>query len=122
MQEYVAKLASFKGRLHEEESLVEYLMISRDFEEAFGRTYQYASLKSDLNKKDVESLTHLNNCYMIIYSYNEACSFQDPEILAMGKEKVLSIIDRHPEIEEIRFMCVKLFDLNAHVLDAKSEE
>ena len=122
MQEYVAKLASFKGRLHEEESLVEYLMISRDFEEAFGRTYQYASLKSDLNKKDVESLTHLNNCYMIIYSYNEACSFQDPEILAMGKEKVLSIIDRHPEIEEFRFMCIKLFDQNAHVLDAKSEE
>ena len=34
----------------------------------------------------------------------------------------MDIIDRHPEIEEFRFMCVKLFDQNAHVLDAKSEE
>ena len=119
---YVEKLASFRGKLSNEEDLVEYLIISRDFEEAFGRTYQYAHLKSDLNKKDIQALTNLNNCYMIIYSYNEACSFQDPEILALGKEKAMEIIDRHPEIEEFRFMCVKLFDQNAHVLDAKSEE
>lgn len=122
MKGYVEKLAGFKGRLHEEEALVEYLIISRDFEEALGRTYQYASLKSDLNKKDIAALTNLNNCHMILYTYSEACSFQDPEILAMGKEKVMGIIDRHPEIEEFRFMCVKLFDQNAHVLDSKSEE
>ena len=122
MKEYVEKLASYKGKLSDEESLVEYLIISRDFEEALGRTYQYAHLKSDLNKKDINALTNLNNCHMILYTYSEACSFQDPEILAMGKEKVMDIIDRHPEIEEFRFMCVKLFDQNAHVLDAKSEQ
>ena len=122
MKGYVEKLASYKGKLSDEESFVEYLIISRDFEEALGRTYQYASLKSDLNKKDINALTNLNNCHMILYTYSEACSFQDPEILAMGKEKVMDIIDRHPEIEEFRFMCVKLFDQNAHVLDAKSEE
>ena len=101
MQEYVNTLASYKGKLHEEESFVEYAIISRDFEEALGRTYQYASLKSDLNKKDVEALSNLNKVTMILYGYSEACSFQDPEILAMGKEKVLDIIDRHPEIEEL---------------------
>lgn len=122
MQEYVNKLASYKGKLHEEESFVEYAIISRDFEEALGRTYQYASLKSDLNKKDVEALSNLNKVTMILYGYSEACSFQDPEILAMGKEKVLDIIDRHPEIEEFRFGMIKLFDQNEHVLDAKSEQ
>lgn len=119
---YVEKLASYRGKLSDEESLVEYLTISRDFEEAFGRTYQYASLKSDLNKKDIQAASNLNNCIMIIYGYSEACSFQDPEILALGKEKVMDIIDRHPEIEEFRFMCTKLFDQNAHVLDSKSEQ
>lgn len=122
LQVYVEKLATYKGKLHEEEALVEYLMITRDFEEALGRSVQYAMLKSDLNKKDVAAASNLNNCYMIIYGYNEACSFQDPEILALGKEKVMDIIDRHPEIEEFRFMCTKLFDQNAHVLDAKSEQ
>ena len=122
MKGYVEKLASYKGKLSDEELFVEYLIISRDFEEALGRTYLYAHLKSDLNKKDINALTNLNNCHMILYTYSEACSFQDPEILAMGKEKVIDIIDRHPEIEEFRFMCVKLFDLNAHVLDAKSEQ
>ena len=122
LQEYVVKLASYKGKLANEEDLVEYLMISRDFEEAVGRTYMYAHLKSDLNKKDIDALTNLNKCHMIFYQYSESCAFQDPEILAMGKEKVMGIIDRHPEIEEFRFMCVKLFDQNSHVLDAKSEE
>jgi oligoendopeptidase F len=96
---YVEKLASYRGKLSDEESLVEYLTISRDFEEAFGRTYQYASLKSDLNKKDIQAASNLNNCIMIIYGYSEACSFQDPEILALGKEKVMDIINRHPEID-----------------------
>ncbi len=121
MTAYVEKLASYKGKLADEDSLVEYMMISRDFEEALGRTYQYASLKSDLNKKDVASLTNLNKCVMILYGYSEACSFQDPEILAIGKEKVMDIIDRHPEVEEFRFLYQKLFDQNAHILDTVSE-
>lgn len=122
MQSYVNKLASFKGQLHNEESFVEYLLISRDFEEALGRTYQYASLKSDLNKKDVAAFANLNKCRMLLYTYSEACSFQDPEILAMGKDTAMSFVDKHPEIEEFRFMVQKLFDQNAHVLDAASEQ
>ena len=38
------------------------------------------------------------------------------------RELLVKHLNRHPEIEEFRFMCVKLFDQNAHVLDAKSEE
>ncbi len=119
---YVEKLASYKGKLADEDSLVEYMMIARDFEEALGRTYQYASLKSDLNKKDVAALTNLNKCVMVLYSYSEACSFQDPEILALGKEYVMDVIDRHPEVEEFRFLYQKLFDQNAHILDTVSEK
>lgn len=119
---YVDKLASFKGKLADEESFVEFMMIERDFEEALGRIYQYASLKSDLNKKDVAALTNLNKCVMVLYHYDEVCSFQEPEILALGKDYVMDVINRHQEVEEFRFLYQKLFDKNSHVLDAVSEK
>ena len=122
LQPYAEKLASYNGKLNDEKSFVEYCLLQKEFSIKLEKVYQYASLKSDLNKKDVAAFANLNKCMMIIYGYNEACSFQDPEILAMGKDTAMSFIDKHPEIEEFRFMVQKLFDQNAHVLDAKSEQ
>ena len=43
-------------------------------------------------------------------------------LLSLGKEKVMDIVDRHPELEEFRFGFEKLFRGTEHVLDAKSEK
>jgi oligoendopeptidase F len=51
----------------------------------------------------------------------EACSFEEPELIGIGKEKVLSFIDHNPDLEEMRFKFVKLFRRQEHVLDDNSE-
>ena len=64
---YIEKLKSLQGHLGEEESFVEFVEVSRDFEEALGRVYQYASLRSDLNKG--EKIDCKSQCEDVLNNY-----------------------------------------------------
>lgn len=122
LNDYVAMLASFEGKLNVEENFVKYLKLSRDFEINGSRVYQYASLKSDLNKKDVSALADLNKVRMVIYQLSEVVSYADPEILSIGKDTIMSFIDNNSEISEFRFIMEKLFHQNEHVLSGTEEK
>ena len=97
-------------------------MLTRQFENDASRVYQYASLKSDLNKKDVENAANLNRCRMVLYTLSEVVSYAEPEIISIGEKKAMEFVDRNPEIEEFRFSLEKLFRGAKHVLDASSEK
>ena len=119
---YVEKAASFMGKLGEEEKFVEYFLIQKEVNEKLERVYQYGSLKSDLNKKNVENASKVSRMMILFQQLSQATSFEAPEVLALGKEKVMSFVDNHPELEEFRFGFEKLFRSTEHVLDAKSEK
>lgn len=123
--EYVNKLLEefkqFEGKLKEEESFVKYFLLTRQFEVEVSKVYQYASLKSDLNKKDVENAANLNRCRMTLYSISEITSYVEPELITLGENKAMEYLNKHPEIEEFRFILEKLFRGAKHVLDANSE-
>ena len=123
--EHVNKLLEefkqFEGKLKEEESFVKYFLLTRQFEVEVSKVYQYASLKSDLNKKDVENAANLNRCRMTLYSISEITSYVEPELITLGENKAMEYLNKHPEIEEFRFILEKLFRGAKHVLDANSE-
>lgn len=119
---YIPRLASYKGKLGEEKSFVEYKLLSDEMEEKLMRLFQYAHLKNDLNKKDVEAATQLQKVYFLLHNLIQSTSFESPETLALGEEKVFGFIDNNPSIEQHRFSIEKLFHMNAHVLDEDKEE
>lgn len=114
-------LKSYQGKLGNEQSFLEFYNLSKKIEVEFMRAYQYASLSSDLNKKDVHALENLAKCQNVYVGLIQALSFVDPEILSIGQDVVMSFIDKHPELEEQRFGMQKLFRMQEHVLDSKSE-
>ncbi|MCI5744999.1 MAG: oligoendopeptidase F [Erysipelotrichaceae bacterium] len=116
------KIETFKGRLHEEDIFVEALLFSDELDDKLCKVFQYAHLKSDLNKKDVVAASNLQKVYIIFNKINQLASFQSPEILSLGKEKVMSFIDNHKEISQHRFEMEKLFHSVEHVLDASKEQ
>jgi len=121
-KEMITKLAGFKGKLNDEKSFVEYLLLSKETELKFGKVYLYSHLRSDLNKKDIKSSELFSRVMALLQFYMAALSFESPEILAIGKEKVLGFIDNNKSVEEFRFKMEKLFHSQEHCLDAKSEE
>ena len=119
---YIAKAASFKGKLANKEDFVNYMKLDLEISEKLERTYQYASLKSDLNKKNIENAKNLAMVQNFLMQLNQATAWVNPEILAIGKDKVMEYLDSEEELKQFKFGYEKLFHQNEHILDASSEQ
>lgn len=119
MFQKVDEISKYEGTLGDKESFVNYLKGQREFEEKVSKLYLYAHLGSDLNKKDVAKANLVTKCFVLIQKLNQKASFADPEILALGEEKVMANLTE--EVEEFRFSLEKLFHENEHILDKGSE-
>ena len=117
----IEKLASFKGKLNNKLAFKEYFECEKDIQKTGLKVYQYASLSSDLNKKDSEASARLQKVQLAFAKLQQAIAFEEPELIAMGKEKVMAYIDEFPELNEHRFAIEKLFRRQAHILDDQSE-
>jgi len=120
--ELVSRFSEFSGKLGEFESFKDFYLLQLSFLEKVYRVYQYASLKSDLNKKDVENASNLSKCRMLLYTYEETIAFELPELIKVGYEKVMDFISREPKLFQLRFQMEKIFRNAEHVLDSKCEK
>ncbi|PKL00714.1 MAG: oligoendopeptidase F [Tenericutes bacterium HGW-Tenericutes-1] len=117
----IDKLATYKGQLHLEEKFVEYYLLQKKLTEVGLRAYQYASLKSDLNKKDANNAKQLQMVQIGFAKLSEACSFEEPELISIGKETIMKYAHNHKELHEFEFGFEKLFRRQEHILDDNSE-
>ena len=122
VKELFNKLLSFKGKLADEAAFCQFKKLEIEFEERFEKIYQYASLKSDLNKKDVANAASYAKVMNFYAEVASGLSFEEPELLAIGKDKLMHFVDKNKELEEIRFGLDKLFRSQDHILDSKSEQ
>ncbi|HOW37935.1 MAG TPA: oligoendopeptidase F [Bacillota bacterium] len=121
IQSLIQSLPAFQGHLGEESRFVEYYRTQKEITKKGYRVYQYASLKSDLNKKDQANAASLQKVQIAFAQMGEAVAFEEPELIDLGKERVMAMVDAYPELAEMRFGFQKLFRRQEHVLDNQSE-
>ncbi|MGD9909044.1 MAG: oligoendopeptidase F [Candidatus Izemoplasmatales bacterium] len=119
--EIIEKLATFKGKLVNESAFKEYFLLQLEFEKVGLRAYQYAHLKSDLNKKDNASSAALQQVQLMFSKLSEAVAFEEPEVISLGKDKVFAFLANNQELKSFTFQFEKLFKRQEHILDDKSE-
>lgn len=119
---FLDEVKQYEGHLNEQEAFVNYLKLDLKITNQLFRVYQYASLKSDLNKKNIENANNYNKVRNFITQLSQATAWVNPEVLAVGKDKILKFIDSDEEIKQYKFIYEKLFHENEHILDAKSEK
>jgi oligoendopeptidase F len=119
---YPKQLASYQGKLSDLDQFKEYLRLSKKMNEDLSRLYYFASMRIDLNKKDVNNASDLSKVQIALRDIGMAVSFEEPEILAMGKEKVDAFIKDNPEFDEFSFSFEKLFRGQSHVLSPDKEK
>lgn len=117
----VEEVKQYEGKLGDFASFKKYYLIQKEFEERGSKLYLYAHLSSDLNKKDVENAAMVQKCMMLFANLNEATSFETPEILALGKEKVMNFVEKDEELKPFKFIFEKTFHQTEHIL-SKPEE
>lgn len=115
------KFKNYQGKLADEKMFVEYYSMQIELEEKLGKVYEYAALKSDLNKKDIDALSDLNSCQQLLFKLSQDTSFEEPEILSIGKDKVFKYLDNNKNLEELRFSFEKIFRKEKYILSEKEE-
>lgn len=122
LSDYIPRLESYKGSFSEPEKFREYLLISEELESKLYKVYQYAHLRSDLNKKETSAAMAVGKVMNFLALLEEATSFESPEILALGEKRVFEFIDANPDLEYYRFIMEKLFRSSMHVLSEDKEK
>lgn len=122
IQELGKLAASYKGKLKDDTSLCEYFSCTRELSEILDRTYSYAHMASDLDRKDVKAMERLMRVFNIANEISSETSFESPEIISIGKDKMIAFFKNHPDYSDFDFSILKLFDSSDHVLDDKSEK
>ena len=115
------EIPNFVGKLNDFEMFKSYFMNQKQAIKMLYKLYQYAALKSDLNRKNVENAGRVQKMAYLISQIQQAMAFESPELLSIGKDIIMGFINRDSDLEEYRFAIEKLFHQSAHVLDAKSE-
>lgn len=120
---YISKIATFEGKLGEEKVFLEYLDTEKEVEALLERLYMYANGLSDLDKKDVARSERVAKVMAALNAYSANASYIDPEILALGKDKVDSFLNNNPTYKaEFDFAFEKLFHTQKHVLSSVEEK
>ncbi len=121
MQDVLKTLPEYQGTLHEFEQFRKYYLVQKDVAIMLNKLYQYASLKSDLNRKDVENAARVQTMGDMINRYSQATAFEKPEILSLGWDKVKAFIEKDEALKEYHFPMEKLFHQSEHILDKDKE-
>ena len=118
---YIEKLASFKGKLGDFESFKAFYELDEEASHFIYGMFSYIHLASDLNLKDTEKSTKNQQIMIALSELGQKVSYVNPELIALGEEKVMSFVDKDPFLSTYRFPLQKLFALQAHVLSDDKE-
>ena len=77
-----------QGKLSTEEGMKKYLLLEREADLRISRLAMFASMRSDLDKKNIENAKDYSKIDLLFNDYSVATSFVNPEILKAGKEFV----------------------------------
>ena len=117
----VDAISKYEGTLHDAATLKDYFLSQKDILMTAHKLYQYAALKSDLNKKDVENAARVQQMAAMLAKLSQVTAFERPEILSLGEAYVMKTIDQYDAIAEYRFPMVQLFHAEQFVLSKDQE-
>ena len=117
----IDNVSNYEGKLSDESLLHEMLVNQISLDRDLLKCYQYASLKSEQNKKDLSHQERVAKIESVFNNYLLKASFIDPELISLGKDYVLSVVNKYEDLSEFKFQFEKLFRNQDHILDSNSE-
>ncbi|MCQ2799943.1 MAG: oligoendopeptidase F [Bacilli bacterium] len=120
-EEIIPEIAKLEGKLNEEANLCKMMELSIELEKTLQPLWMYASCASDLDKRNLENNNKQQRVRILFQKLGSALSFADPEILALGEEKVMKFFEDHKEYQGLDFGYKKLFHNQKYVLPGDKE-
>ncbi len=116
------QMGGYAGKLSDEEKLKEYLTLEREMNDLLEHLYMFAAMQSDKDKKNVSYTETESKVFLVLQDINAKTSFESPELIALGKEKLDGFLRRNPEFKDYSFIFEKLFNSQKYVLSPEKEK
>ncbi|MCR1808874.1 oligoendopeptidase F [Haploplasma modicum] len=122
LKSLIPVLEGFQGKLNDYNNFLEFFKVDEETTKLFYRLYGYAHLSSDLNLKDVAKSTMVQQIMIVVNELSQKTAWSSPEILSLGKEKVMDFLNRDEFLKPHIFPLEKLFMQQEHVLSEVEEK
>lgn len=119
----IPRLESYKGKLgSSSQTLLQFLQLYFDFNKLYSRISSYASMKSDQDLGNNNYLSMLQILRQNDPSIGAAVSFVEPELLAVGKEKIDKFMAENKGLSMYGMYLQELFRQQKHLLTENEEK
>ena len=120
-QKLLSELKDMQGKITTAKTLYEALHLQDTLAQLIDKIYAYARLQQDADNTDQHMQALSGEAEGLAADFSNANSFIEPEMLALGKEKVEEMIASEPLLQEYAFYIANLLRLSDHVLSADKE-
>jgi oligoendopeptidase F len=119
---YIEKLASFQGKLGDFDQFKAFYELEEEATHLLYRLYGYIHLASDLNLKDTQKSAKNQQMMLLLSQLNQKTSWVSPELIELGEEKVMGMIEKDSFLMTYKFQMEKLFLQQKYVLSGDQEK
>lgn len=120
-KEIINELATYKGKLGNEEDFVKYYEKTLELQGNYLKVYLYAECSMDLNRQNTAACSDMQEVMFVFQTLSQATAFESPEVLKLGKEYVMNVLDKHENLEQLRFGFENLFRKQSHILNEEGQ-
>ncbi len=123
VKENISRFELYKGHLGDSPSnLLSCMQLKDSLSLIVDNLYVYAYLKLDEDNRDSKYQELTGRISGLSADKNQATSFIEPEILSLGKDRLLSMLKSTPELDLYSFLLEDLIRQSEYVLSAEEEE
>lgn len=115
-----SKIAKEKGKLHDNDILLNVLKLSDELGIALEKLGSYAYMKTSEDGANPENVKRLSECMILETKISEETAFVTPEILSLDKS-TLRALTKDKAFKDYRIMLSRLIREKDHILSEKEE-
>ncbi len=122
VKENLGRFEQYRGHLGDSPAkLLECLKLRDSLSLIVDNMYVYAYLKLDEDNREGKYQELTGQISALGAEASEAKAFIEPEILSLGKDRILSMLNSAPELDMYRFYIEDMIRQNEHVLSSEQE-
>ena len=114
-------LKAMQGTLTSAANLAKALKLQDELSQMLEKIYAYARLQQDADNTDQHLQAMAGEAEGLAAAFSSANAFLEPEMLALGNEKVETMLQSEPALAEYKFYITNLMRISSHILSADKE-
>lgn len=123
VKKYIEEIKTYQGKIGESfETFKRFNQLQEKLERLFETVYFYTFALNTIDAKDEVCNQKVQEINILYNNYSVSCSYIVPELISIGKERILEFLNRDEELKAYIYPMEKLFREEEHTLSEDKEK